>query len=230
VKIGFIKDAFSGMPHVMASTDGNKVEVKSITEYGKSIISDFNFDVKNISNTIPVGFVFTGFVSEKTNNDLVNTENVASQKSFTFSSSIKNSFTEKKPNITGVSINRFKNILDKANAVEFKVSAFKNATRKSEFLRRVGSGKVIFNQQLRKVYANPKFAFSEVEEDLIRGAFTEGFIRKSADKTAAVKPKNRRTARRAETLEMLSSGSKPKQKETLISRMQKAKRDVKNGR
>jgi hypothetical protein len=230
MKIGFVKDAFSGMPHVMASKNGEKIEVKSITEYGKSIVADFNFDVKNISNTIPVGFIFTGFVSQPHETDDLRIEKIVAKKDLRLSGSFKNDSSNKKPNATSVAISKFSVAIDKINAVEFKATAFKNSTKKSEFLRRINSKKVLFDERLRTIVKNPRFAFSEVEKDLIHSQFTDGFIRKAADKDMSKKPKNRRMSRRAEALENLSSESEMNPKSRIALRMQKARKDVKRGR
>jgi hypothetical protein len=230
MKIGFVKDAFSGMPHVMASKNGDKIEVKSITEYGKSIVADFDFDVKDISNTIPVGFIFTGFVSQSNKTDDLKIEKIVNKKDLKLSESFKSYSSKKKPNPTSVAINKFSVAMDKINAIEFKATAFKNSTKKSEFLRRINSKKVLFDERIRAIAKNPKFVFSEVEKDLIQSEFTNGFIRKAANKTTSSKPKNRRMSRRAEALESLSSESEMNPKSRIALRMQKARRDVKRGR
>lgn len=227
MKIGFIKDAFGGIPHVMATMSGDEIELKTITEFGKSIVSDFDFDVKDIANTIPVGFMFTGFIGEKAEN---NVAPHVSSKTFSYVGSVKENFVPNPRNAIGVSISKFSNTIDKINAVSFKASAFKTATRKSEFQRRINSGKVIFDEQLRKTALNPKFAFSHVENELLHGSFSEGFIRRTAEKTAKPKAEKRRAARRSRALEELSSGDEKTKKMSFLARIEKAKKEVKNGR
>lgn len=229
MKAGFIKDAFSGMPHVMAFLEHDDVKLKSITEFGKSIITDFNFNKKDISNTIPVGFIFTGFITES-DSEKVETKINAKNDKLAYVSSQKNVILRSKINARDTNIKKFNSAIDKLNAISFKAEAFRHSTKKSEFLRRVNSGKVVFDECFAKIDINPKFAFSHVEKELISNTFGSGFIRKSADKDMMRGPKNRRVLRRARVLTDLSKESQPKSKNNISVRIENARKQVKNGR
>lgn len=228
--IGFIKDAFSGIPHVMASTDGNEIKLKSITEFGKSIISDFNFDKNDIAHTVPIGFMFTGFISEKQEISPKKIVTIDAAKNLVHAGSTKNILVRSKVNAIDLEINKFKNSLNKLNAVAFKASAFKTSQRKSEFIRRAKSGKVIFNERLSQIEINPKFVFSHIEKELLTNEFSQGFMRKTADRIAPKKGTNRRVMRRAKILTEITSESAPKKKKPISERIDKARKQVKYGR
>lgn len=226
MKIGFVKDAFGGMPHVMATEQNGKVQVKSITEFGKSIINDFDFDSSNISATIPDGFMFTGFFEKVGTEENLSSEKKVRQKSFIYSGSFSEKSLRKEKTVSSVLMNRFSNSIDKINVIAFKAAAFKNSSKKSEFLNRINTGKVLFDQRLGRVVQNPKFSFSHVEEEILRDSFGDGFIRKTAEKTKA----KRRVSRRARLLSNLNNEDTSASNKTTLSRIEKARKDVKNGR
>lgn len=226
MKIGFVKDAFGGVPHVMATENDGHIEVKSITEYGKSIINDFDFDSKNISRTIPDGFIFTGFFEKTSASSESKTETKLREKSFSYVGSFESQMPTKGRTVSNAVISKFSTSVNKLNAVAFKASAFKNSTKRSEFLNRINSGKVLFDQRLARIAKNPKFAFSHVEEEIIRDSFGDGFIRKAAEKGKS----NRRVSRRARVLANLNDEKSSSTKKNILLRIDKARKDVKNGR
>lgn len=223
MRIGFVKDAFGGMPHVMATDNDGRIEVKSITEYGKSIVNDFRFDSDNISATIPDGFVFTGFFEKSSVSGIGDNERKIRQKSFAYTGSFTSNSTIKARAVSGVLIAKFSGSLNKLNAIAFKAAVFKNSAKRGDFLSRINKGKVLFDERLARVSTNPKFSFSHIEEEIIRDLFGDGFIRKTAEKTKV----NRRTARRARLLDNLNDKDKNK---NILSRINKARKDVKNGK
>lgn len=226
MKIGFVKDAFGGIPHVMATENNGRIEVKSITEYGKSIINDFDFDSKNISTTIPDGFMFTGFFEKTGMEKEVKQEHKFREKSFLYAGSFEIDSPSKNRTVSSVAISRFATSINRINAIAFKASAFKNSTKRSEFLNRINNGKVLFDQRLARITKNPRFSFSHVEEEILRDSFGDGFIRKTAEKTKG----NRRVARRARILTNLNEDKNVNTGKTILSRIDKARKDVKNGR
>ena len=226
MKIGFVKDAFGGMPHVMATEQNGNIKVKSITEFGKSIINDFDFDSNNISMTIPDGFMFTGFFEKTGKEELSNSEKKLRQKSFVYSGSFNEKSLQKENTVSSVLINRFSNSINKINVIAFKAATFKNSSKRSEFLNRINTGKVLFDQRLGRIVQNPKFSFSHVEEEILRDSFGDGFIRKTAEKTKA----KRRVSRRARILSNLNDVDDSGSNKTILSRIDKARKDVKNGR
>lgn len=226
MRIGFVKDAFGGVPHVMATDNNGRIEVKSITEYGKSIINDFNFDSADISKTIPDGFMFTGFFEKNGVEESVKPEKKFREKSFLYVDSFGKKSPSRKHNISNALIAKFSNSTDKINAVMFKAAAFKNSAKRSELLNRINSGKVLFDQRIARVKQNPKFSFSHIEEEIIRDSFGDGFIRKTAQKTKT----KRRVARRASALMKLNDNQDAGIEKNILLRMDKARKDVKNGR
>jgi hypothetical protein len=226
MKIGFVKDAFGGMPHVMATEQNGNIQVKSITEFGKSIINDFDFDSNNISTTIPDGFMFTGFFDKTGKEETLSSEKKLRQKSFVYAGFFHEKSLSNQKNVSSILINKFSNSVDKINAIAFKAAAFKTSSRRSEFLNRVNTGKVLFDQPLGRIVQNPKFSFSHVEEEILRDSFGDGFIRKTAKKTKA----KRRLSRRARLLSNLNNEDSYGSGKTTLSRIDKARKDVKNGR
>lgn len=226
MRIGFVKDAFGGMPHVMATDNDGSIEVKSITEYGKSIVNDLKFDPDKISTTIPDGFIFTGFFEKNGVEKSANSEKKFREKSFLYVDSFGRKSPSKSNNISNALIAKFSNSADKINAVVFKAAAFKNSAKRGELLNRINSGKVLFDQRMARVKQNPKFSFSHIEEEIIRDSFGDGFIRKTAQKTKT----KRRVARRASVLMKLNENQNAGTENNIMSRMDKARKDVKNGR
>jgi hypothetical protein len=226
MKIGFVKDAFGGMPHVMATEQNGNIQVKSITEFGKSIINDFDFDSNNISTTIPDGFMFTGFFEKTGKEEAVSSEKKLRQKSFAYAGFFHEKSLSNQKNVSSILINKFSNSVDKINVIAFKAAAFKTSSRRSEFLNRINTGKVLFDQRLGRIVQNPKFSFSHVEEEILRDSFGDGFIRKTAEKTKA----KRRLSRRARLLSNLNNEDSYGLGKTTLSRINKARKDVKNGR
>lgn len=226
MKIGFVKDAFGGIPHVMATEENGRIEVKSITEYGKSIINDFDFDSKNISTTIPDGFIFTGFFEKSTIEQESKQEQKFREKSFSYVGSFETQTPTRNSTVSSTAISKFSSSINRINAIAFKASAFKNSTKRSEFLNRINNGKVLFDERLARIAKNPKFSFSHVEEEIVRDSFGDGFIRKTAEKPKG----NRRVARRARVLTDLNDEKNLNTKKTILSRIDKARKDIKNGR
>lgn len=226
MKIGFVKDAFGGMPHVMATEQNGNVQVKSITEFGKSIINDFDFDSNNISMTIPDGFMFTGFFEKTGKEESSISEKKLRQKSFVYSGSFNEKSSQKEKTVSSALINKFSSSIDRINVIAFKAAAFKNSSKRSEFLNRINTGKVLFDQRLGRIVQNPKFSFSHVEEEILRDSFGDSFIRKTAEKTKA----KRRVSRRARLLSNLNDEDASGSNKTTLSRIEKARKDVKNGR
>ena len=230
MKIGFVKDAFGGMPHVMATIDNGRVEVKSITEFGKSIIADFDFDRENIARTIPVGFVFTGFVEKAISAQDSQIEVQTRQKSYTYSDSTRVAKAGGRISAANTSLSKFKNSGDKINAIAFKAKIFNTSSRRGEFFQRITSGKVLFNQRLAKISLNPKFAFSHVEHEAVRDSFGDGFIRKAADKDYGRAGENRRVLRRSRALTNLGGEETAFNGKSVLSRMDMARKDIKHAR
>lgn len=226
MKIGFVKDAFGGIPHLIATNNDGNIEVKSITEYGKSIINNFDFDINNISQTVPDGFIFTGFFEKNLQNESTEIEKKITKKSFAYSGSLSKNVTKTKIFATNTLINRFSNPINKVNVIDFKAAAFKNSNKKSDFLNRVNLGKVIFDQRLARIGINPKFSFSHVEEEILRDSYGDGFIRKTVEKMH----KNRRVSRRLRSLSSIEEIEISPTKNSVISRIDKARKDVKNGK
>jgi hypothetical protein len=226
MKIGFIKNAFGNMPHAVATEADGKIEVKSITEFGKSIINNFDFDKDNISSTLPEGFVFTGFTEKAIPAEFEQSPDHVKTKSLAYSCSFTAEQIGKKSAVSNISINKFTNSADKLNAISFKASAFKSSSRRGEFLARISSKKILFDQRLARVSNNPKFAFSHLEEEGLKSYFSDGFMRKTAQKTTL----NRRAARRARVLSSMNEEEKSKPKKNILSRINTARKDVKNGR
>lgn len=230
MKIGFIKDVFSGMPHVVASMENEVVHVKSITEFGKSIIEDFDFDEKNISATVPVGCVFTGFFADKNNLQVPEKETRVKQENFTYAGKSINDISLRKINAIGLEMKKFTNSINKINVIAFKAESFKNSLRRSTFIRKTHGGKIIFNQKIGRIELNPKFAFSGIEKEILNSSFGKSFIRKSADKQIMQSSDKRRVARRAKVLLELSGGERSHEKQQISERIDKARRQVKNGK
>lgn len=230
MKIGFIKDVFSGMPHVMASMENEVIHVKSITEFGKSIIDEFDFDEKNISANVPVGCVFTGFFADKNNLQVPEKETQVKQENFAYAGKSINDISHRKINAIGLEMNKFTNSTNKINAIAFKAESFKNSVRRSNFIRRMHSGKIIFNEKMGRIELNPKFAFSSIEKEVLNSSFGKSFIRKSADKEIMQSSDKRRVARRAKVLLGLAGGDRSHEKQQISERIDKARRQVKNGK
>jgi hypothetical protein len=230
MKIGFIKDVFGGMPHVVATSNNEKIQVKAITEYGKSIVSDFNFDVYNIKSTVPDGFLFTGFFE---NSEIVEDEPVSKaieKKSYRYISTVKNERSSNRDPIENTPIRSFSSAVNKLNAISFKTSNFKNLKKKSEFKRRIKSGKVFFDEKSRAVKSHPKAQFGQIETELIYGQFGQGFIRKTANRKTAETSSSRRLARRAKTLESITRESMASQKESISARVSYTRNEIKHAR
>jgi hypothetical protein len=230
MKIGFIKDVFSGMPHVVASMENEVIHVKSITEFGKSIIEDFDFDKKDIGATVPVGCVFTGFFADNNTLQVLQKETRVKQENFAYVGKSIKGTSRRKINAIGLEMNKFTNGINKINVIAFKAESFKNSVRRSTFIRRIHSGKIIFNEKMGRIELNPKFAFSGIEKEILNSSFGKSFIRKSADKQIMQSSDKRRVARRAKVLLELSGGERSHEKQQISERIDKARRQVKNGK
>lgn len=230
MKIGFIKDVFGGMPHVMATSNNEKIQVKAITEYGKSIVFDFNFDAYNIKSTMPDGFIFTGFFE---NSEMVEHEpasKAVEKKSYRYVATVKNNRGSNRDPIENTPIRAFSSVVNKLNAISFKTSNFKNLKKKSEFKRRIKSGKVFFDEKSRALKSHPKAQFGQIETELIYGQFGQGFIRRTAKRKTADISSSRRLSRRAKTLENITRESMAGKKESISAQVSYARNEIKNAR
>lgn len=228
MKVGFVKDAFRGMPHVMATISNNEIQVKSITEFGKSIISETSFRANDIANTIPAGFVFTGFSEKSVVLDSETKIAAVDTPVFSYSGSVSNVVSNQKLRASSLSLSKFAKPHAKINAVAFKAGAFKNSSKKSELLRKIASGKVIFNDSLGKVLVNSKNPLGHIEYDLIKSSFSDSFIRKTVEKTFTFTT-SRRAARRAKAL-LGDRSPRTATGEPLMARVSVARKQIRHGR
>lgn len=230
MKIGFIKDVFGRMPHVMATSNNNKIQVKAITEYGKSIVSDFNFDVQDIKSTIPDGFIFTGFFENGESEEDKPAAVVIEKKSYRYVNTVTNDRNLNRDPIENAPIKSFSSIVNKLNAISFKTSNFRNLKKKSELKRRIKSGKVFFDEKSRSVKSHPKAKFGKIEAELIYGQFGQGFIRRTAERKTADTSLGRRLLRRANTLENITRKSNPHEADSISTRFFYARNEIRNAR
>jgi hypothetical protein len=230
MKIGFIKDVFGGMPHVMATSNNEKIQVKAITEYGKSIVSDFKFDIHDIKSTVPDGFIFTGFFENSKTTEDEPVSKTIEKKSYRYVATVNNSKNSNQDPIENTPIRAFSSAINKLNAISFKTSNFKNLKKRSEFKRRIKSGKVFFDEKSRAIKSHPKAQFGKIETELIYGQFGQGFIRRTAKRKTADTSSSRRLARRTKTLESITRESMTGQKESISALVSHARNEIKNAR
>ena len=230
MKIGFVKDVFGGMPHVMATSRDKKIEVKAITEYGKSIVSDFNFDVYDIKSTVPDGFIFTGFFENGESEEVQPAVSVVEKKSYRYVATVKNDRSSNSESIEDMPIRAFSSVINKLNAISFKTSNFKKLNKKSEFKRRIKSGKVFFDEESRSIKSHPKARFGKIETDLIYGQFGQGFIRRAAGRKTADTPSSRRLVRRTKTLGNITRESMSSKSDSISARVVHARNEIRHAR
>lgn len=230
MKIGFVKDVFGGMPHVMATSNNEKIQVKAITEYGKSIVSNFNFDVHNIKSTVPDGFIFTGFFENGESEEEQPVTAVIEKKSYRYVATVKNDTKSNRDPIEDAPIRSFSSVVNKLNAISFKTSNFKKLNKKSEFKRRIKSGKVFFDEKSRSIKSHPKSQFGKIETELIYGQFGQGFIRRAAERKSADTFLGRRLSRRAKTLESITRESMNNESDSISTRVVHARNEIRHAR
>lgn len=229
MKIGFVKEVFGSVPHIAAFENNGKIEVKSITSFGETIINDFDFDKQNIGSSIPAGFMFTGFFENPESSSEKQIAKSQPLGSLVFSKSVVKNTTSSKSPIFGIGISKFKHSSNKVNAVSFKASRFRNLTKRGELVRRIDGRKTALDSRLRKITSNRNNEFSEIAEIQMRADFTDGFIRKSFEKIALDKKVSRRIDRRSKTLENLASTSRVDRNSTLSLRIERTRKEVKRG-
>jgi hypothetical protein len=135
------------MPHAIAVDDGQKFMVKSLTEFGGSLIAGVNSKSSYMQNQLPAGFVATDF-KEATAAVQKIADGISFESSEIISTSSSLSETQKKI-INGTrklskeksgglrspssrALDKFKSPIEKLNIVDFKARLFSSSTRRSE--------------------------------------------------------------------------------------------------
>lgn len=192
IKIGFVKEAFRGVPHIVAIKSGPDVHIKALTEFGNSIMRDgLNMGADGIQR-MPDGFVFSGFMPLNQS----------------YSTIVKSSFPEiETKQLSNISINKpvnqvvsrhllkksthgpeqvvlkpilnTKSNFDKSILVSFKALSFKKFSRRTKFAQNIKAGFVAADMQRAQIKAIPSSRFSHQLVDEVKNIYGEGFIRKT---------------------------------------------------
>lgn len=215
MEVGFIKEVFRDIPHAIATRDVDGIRIKGLTEYGKTLASELNQAQSSLHDSIPVGFVFTGFLSQTTiSNDvksLIDVGNSAAttqQRSIKLLTSVKtqriitNSKKSRQFNASVIPLGKIKSIKNKTNAVSFKANAFLVNKKRSALAQKVKAGQIGINTELGTIKEMPfnQFSSQYVEETI--GRYGNSFVRKavSIKSNSNEQIGSRRANRRAKSL------------------------------
>jgi hypothetical protein len=217
-RISIIKDALRNMPHAIAIDDDSKFIVKSLTEFGNSLIDGVVSRESYATKSLPAGFVATDFkeinssvqrIVDGINFDspeviVPSTPIVTSQKKILnasrFPSETKtNGF--RSPSSRG--IDKFKSPIEKINIVDFKARLFSSSSRRSEVFSSIKNNqKIGFDKKSgqlisREANSLASIAINRIVERIGQKAIVRAHV---AEKTANPESPSRRANRHAEFL------------------------------
>lgn len=146
-QVSIIKDVIRNMPHAIAVEDGSRFMVKSLTEFGNSLIEGVNSKSGYTRNQLPAGFVATSFKQASPavqkivdgisfdsaeivipSSPLVGSQKNLKNAARNFSETKTGTF--RSPSSRG--LDKFKSPLEKLNIVDFKARLFSSSARRSE--------------------------------------------------------------------------------------------------
>lgn len=215
MEVGFIKEVFREIPHVVATRDANGIRIKGLTEYGKTLASELDLTRSALQDSIPAGFVFTGFLSQKNISNevkslLSNGDSAPAvvHDSIKIRTSVKTQrmvSIYKKSNKLNASfrpLSTMNGIANKTNAVSFKANAFLVNKKRSALAQKIKAGQIGINPHLGTIREIPSNQFSSqyVEESI--GRYGNSFVRKavSTKSNSLERGPSRRANRRAKSL------------------------------
>lgn len=167
--VSIIKDVLRNTPHAIAVDDGDKFAVKSLTEFGASLIDGVFSRNSYASKNLPAGFVATEF---KQANDSVqrildginfedSVVDVVAHKENQIQKKMHH--TDRRSNKTSTNtfrspssrgLDKFKTPLEKINIVDFKARLFASASKNSEGLSAIKNDSHIgFNEKSSQLIA-----------------------------------------------------------------------------
>jgi hypothetical protein len=221
-KISIVKDVFTNTPHVMAISSDEEIKIKAITEYGKLIIKEYNYQNGYINAGVPDGFVKTdfkqltpnmekmfsaafdeiGWNTQKVNEMTTKIINYQKTKSFiSRNANIRKSNSFKSP--SSRSLFKFKNKINKINILNYKAKTFKDNNTTSALVEKIKSRELAFDRKTNTIAAKKNDLFSQNTLDLINQdsknirLLRRHFGEKNEDFINMAKKYKRRTLRRA---------------------------------
>lgn len=221
-EISIVKDVFTNTPHVIAISSGEEIKIKAITEYGKLIIKEYNYQNEYPNAQTPDGFIKTdfkqltpnmekmfsaafdeiGWNTQKVNE--ITTKIINHQKTKSLisrNSNIKKSNSFKSP--SSRSLFKFKNKLNKINILNYKAKTFKDNATTSTLVEKVKSRDLAFDTKTNILVAKKDNLFSKNTLELIiqdsknMRLLRRHFGEKNEDVINITKEHNRRALRRA---------------------------------
>lgn len=238
-KISMVKDVFSNTPHIIAISENDVVKMKALSEFGKSIMEDFNYEDGYSAAQTPDGFVKTEFkeLSHKleevftsafseigwNNQKVINAANEDISKKQTSKlfhkriSKINSDATRQFKNPASRSIFRFKDKFNKRTITNYKAQTFKNNSFASSLAEKIKSNEISFNAITNSLSLKSKNSLSEYKfSAMIDEPKNTRVIRRSLDistkdASALSRNKKRRILRRASSI---SKDAEKEQKET----------------
>lgn len=221
MNVGFIKEVFSNMPHAMIIKTENGAAFKSITEYGKSIEKSINIKAGSIDEQLPIGFSFTGFIENSSNLKTLMNNHFADEMSEVdkiITKTQKTKFSERKiifkenthSSITSSKIPNNLSLIQRNNAIRFKVKAFIAIKKKAGIGASLRSGHVSIDQFSRNMQAKKDSVFAEILIDSMKAKYGKSMLRKTLSSGQIVPSGNqsRRAMRRSRSLAPVNNSVK----------------------
>lgn len=250
-EVSIIKDVFTNTPHVIAVLSNETIKMRAVTEYGKSIINEYQLQNGYTTASVPDGFVKTDFKKLTPNmekmfsavfdeigwnpqkvNELT-TKAINYQKSKSFMSRNSNapkSDSSRSP--SSRSLFKFKNKINKINIVNYKAKIFKDNSKTSSLIEKIKSSELAFDSINNTIVGKNSNSFAQNKlESIIQDSknarlLKRNFGEKNADFASMTKNYNRRTIRRATKISDDLLFDEPEQKE--LSGFQKFSATIKS--
>lgn len=216
--VSIIKDVLRNTPHAIAVDEGDKFFIKSLTEFGNSLVDGVSSRQQYTQKQLPAGFLATDFKQASAAvQTILNGIHFSDEEINIVSASIKNQ--QKKMHHTvrelseiksdgfrspsSRSLNKFKSPIEKMNIVDFKARLFSSSAKRSESFSIIKNNQNIgFNGKTGQLVARDanglaSLAINRIVERIGQRPIVRTHV---AVKTGLIESLSRRVNRRADFL------------------------------